>query len=141
MKQIELHKSADNRVLAGVCGGIGEYLEIDPTIVRFVFVIFALWGGIGLIAYIVLAFIMPESGESSAEAARKLKDQVHAHQVNPRHWQTQPSSVAWLGIILILLGTVWLMSNFGFFPGIAWQDAWPIFLVGLGLWFLLRRVG
>ena len=50
---------SSNRMLSGVCGGLGEYLNIDPTVVRILFVIFGMCGG-GVIAYIVAAIIMPE---------------------------------------------------------------------------------
>lgn len=49
-----LHRSVTDRVVAGVCGGIAEYLAIDPSLVRIAFVVGTLWG-IGLLIYIVLA--------------------------------------------------------------------------------------
>ena len=60
MEQKRLYKSSTNRVLCGVCGGIGEYFNIDPTIIRLIFVLFVFGVGIGLLAYIVAAIIMPE---------------------------------------------------------------------------------
>lgn len=60
MEQKRLYKSSTNRVLCGVCGGIGEYFNIDPTIIRLIFVIFVFGVGSGLLAYIVAAIIMPE---------------------------------------------------------------------------------
>ena len=56
----KLHKSASNRMIAGVCGGIAEYLNADPTVVRLVTVLLMLGWGSGLLAYIVCALIMPE---------------------------------------------------------------------------------
>lgn len=55
-----LIKSRTNKVICGVCGGIGEYLNIDPTAVRLLWIIFSLLGGSGVIAYILAAIIMPE---------------------------------------------------------------------------------
>jgi phage shock protein PspC (stress-responsive transcriptional regulator) len=55
----ELRKSATNRMLCGVCGGIGEYFNIDPTIVRLIFVLIGCTGT-GLVAYLVMAIIMPD---------------------------------------------------------------------------------
>lgn len=55
-----LYKSRDNRVLCGVCGGIGEYFNIDPVIVRIALVILCCVGFSGVIAYILAAIIMPE---------------------------------------------------------------------------------
>jgi phage shock protein C len=54
-----LTKSKTERKLFGVCGGLGEYFGIDPTLVRLAFVLLAVLHGIGLILYIVLAIIMP----------------------------------------------------------------------------------
>ena len=55
----KLTKSS-NRMICGVCGGIGEYLGIDPTVVRLLWVVFSVMGGAGLLAYIVAAIIVPE---------------------------------------------------------------------------------
>ena len=55
-----LTKSSADRKLAGVCGGIAEYFEIDPTIVRIAWVLFCCLGGSGLLAYIICAIVMPE---------------------------------------------------------------------------------
>lgn len=55
-----LSKSA-NRMICGVCGGIGEYLGIDPTVVRLLWIVFSAMGGAGLLAYIIAAIIIPEA--------------------------------------------------------------------------------
>ena len=55
-----LYRSREERMISGVCGGIAEYFEMDPTIIRLIFVLLALAGGPGLIAYIVLAIVIPE---------------------------------------------------------------------------------
>ena len=54
-----LVRSEQNKVIAGVCAGLGEYFDIDPTIVRLVFIVFALAGGPGILAYIIMWLIMP----------------------------------------------------------------------------------
>ena len=51
---------SEDRKLLGVCGGIAEYFELDPTIVRLLWVLFCLLGGSGVLAYIIAALIMPE---------------------------------------------------------------------------------
>ena len=55
-----LHKSTKDRKVAGVCGGIAEYLNADPTIIRLVFALMVLGWGTGVLAYIVLALVLPE---------------------------------------------------------------------------------
>ena len=54
-----LHRSATDRLCCGVCGGIAEYLSVDSSLVRFAFIVGTLWGGIGLLLYIVLAIVLP----------------------------------------------------------------------------------
>ena len=56
----KLYKSSVNRMLCGVCGGIAEYFDIDPTLVRLVWVIITLMGGAGILAYIIAAIIIPD---------------------------------------------------------------------------------
>lgn len=55
----KLYRSDENKMLAGVCGGIAEYFNIDPTLVRLGWVVFCALGGSGLLAYIIMAIIMP----------------------------------------------------------------------------------
>ena len=55
----KLYRSSSQKVIAGVCGGIAEYLNTDPTIVRLGFIVFSLLGGSGLIVYFIAALIMP----------------------------------------------------------------------------------
>ena len=61
MSSGQLRRSRTNRMIAGVCGGLGEYLNIDPTVVRIIFVLLTLPGGVpGPLVYLVLWFVMPE---------------------------------------------------------------------------------
>ncbi len=59
MEPKRLFKSRTNRVLCGVCGGIGEYFNIDPTIIRLLFLLLACTAT-GFFAYIIAAIIIPE---------------------------------------------------------------------------------
>ena len=60
MKGKRLYRSRENAMLAGVCGGIGEYFDIDPTIVRLAWVILGFCGGVRLWAYVIAAVIIPQ---------------------------------------------------------------------------------
>ncbi len=55
----KLYRSGEGKMIAGVCAGIGEYFNIDPTVVRLGFVIFACMGGSGILAYILASGIIP----------------------------------------------------------------------------------
>lgn len=56
----KLYRIQEGRKLAGVCGGVAEYLNIGPTVVRVIWALCCLWGGMGIVAYILCAVIMPE---------------------------------------------------------------------------------
>lgn len=55
-----LYRSSREKMLCGVCGGIGEYFNIDPTLIRLAWVIGSFWLGAGIIAYIIAAIIIPK---------------------------------------------------------------------------------
>ena len=58
-----LYKSATDKKLDGVCAGIGEYLDIDPTLIRLLWAFATCFAGAGLLAYIIAAIIMPRKPE------------------------------------------------------------------------------
>ena len=57
----KLYKSNQNKMIDGVCGGIAEYFDIDPTVVRLIWALFSLMGGSGILAYIIAAIIIPRN--------------------------------------------------------------------------------
>lgn len=60
MEQKKLYRSRTDRMICGVCGGIGEYFNIDATIVRLLFVLLGLTAGSGILAYFIAAIIIPD---------------------------------------------------------------------------------
>ena len=71
-----IHKSVKDKKIAGVCGGIAEYLNVDPTIIRLAFALLAVGWGSGLLAYIVCAIILPEgdAGADEDESAEETEE-------------------------------------------------------------------
>jgi phage shock protein PspC (stress-responsive transcriptional regulator) len=154
-----LERSTTNRVIGGVCGGIAEYLAVDATLVRVVFVVTAfLTAGLGILAYIVLLVLMPQPGQpapftsspppaASADTTARLDADstatapatvvpvdpaVHAAEAERRRMA--------FGYILIALGVAFLLSNAGVFRFVQWQFLWPLVLIGIGILFLVQRV-
>lgn len=66
--QKKLYRSVSDRKLAGVCGGIAKYLNMDPTVIRVLWAIISLFAFIGVAAYIVCAFIIPEESTNIIDA-------------------------------------------------------------------------
>lgn len=60
-KTKRLYRSRTEKILGGVCGGIAEYFNVDPTIVRILWILFCLAYGAGILLYIILWFIMPKT--------------------------------------------------------------------------------
>ena len=69
MSDKKLMRNPEDKMLFGVCSGLADYLNIDPVIIRLIFVLLVIFGnGIGLIAYIILAILMPEPNVPVAKA-------------------------------------------------------------------------
>lgn len=139
-----LERSQRDKMIAGVCGGIAEYLQIDVTWVRLVFAVLAVFGGIGVIAYIVLLIIMPMSGQRviAGEPSAMPADTTVPYSATPleprapidteRRRQTA-------GFALIAIGVIFLLNNQGAFRFLEWRYIWPLALVAVGVLLLVQR--
>ena len=78
-----LYRSTQDRMFAGVCGGIADYLDVDPTLVRLFFVALTLMGGPGIIIYIVLMLIVPEQPHQEAKAKNKEEEDLVVQSSGP----------------------------------------------------------
>ena len=129
----ELKKSRTNKVIGGVCGGIGEYFDIDPVFVRIVAVMLALGThGVGVVAYIIAMIIMP-TNEVQFRVNEK-GETVPVEDVTPEYssWNKYIP-----GIILICIGVIWLVQdNFYWFD---FSELWPLILIIVGLFLVFRR--
>jgi phage shock protein C len=127
-----LHRSRSDRVVAGVCGGLGEYLGIDPVVVRLGFILLTVAGGIGLPVYLLLAVIMPSAASVGASKAIPVWGGLES---NWRHQRRRRLAAA----ALILLGSYFLLENAGLLHWLAPGVFWPMVLIGLGVLLLTRR--
>ena len=66
--QKKLYRSATDKKLAGVCGGVAKYLNMDPTVIRILWAIISLFAFVGVVAYILCAFIIPEEPSNIIDA-------------------------------------------------------------------------
>jgi phage shock protein C len=115
-----LVRSRDDRVIAGVCGGLGRYLGIDPVLVRIAALILVFAGGAGILLYVIGWIAMPEEdGEGAIGASERT------------------SGAVILGFAFVVLGAFFLLDEF--WPDfLSWQYVWPIVLIGVGAAILLR---
>ena len=66
--QKKLYRSVSNRMLAGVCGGIAEYLNVDATVVRVLWAVISLFWFVGIAAYVICLFLIPEEPSNIIDA-------------------------------------------------------------------------
>ncbi len=80
MEQKRLYRSKTNRIFAGICGGLGEYLNIDPVVLRLIWVLVVIFTGVfpGVVAYIIAIFIIPE-GKNHAHHVHDVPYTQHEH--------------------------------------------------------------
>ena len=76
----KLYRSNDDRWLAGVCGGIGEYLDVDPTLIRVLFILFGFAVGGGLLIYIILWLVIPQAPEMAEKAGDDIFEPEEAEE-------------------------------------------------------------
>jgi phage shock protein C len=147
-----LVRPRSERMIAGVCGGLGLYFGIDPVIVRLLFVVLALSTGLTLILYPILWLIMPEAADAMAlpPGARFDPQTGEPLPAEPASGATvrlpdagaQPGGTTSprtrvLALVLVVVGTLLLLDNLGAFFGFRLSSfALPVMLVGLGMYLL-----
>ena len=144
MNNRRLYRSETDSVLGGVAGGVSEYLDVDPAIVRVVWALLALLtGGIFFVLYIVMWIVVPygpASGEVDAGDSA-------APEGGPATWNAQPPRRArrssgggsWIfGLVLIGLGLYFLAREY--FPEVHVDRLWPLGLILIGLVLLVGAI-
>jgi phage shock protein C len=151
-----LYRSSTQRMLGGVCGGLGEYFNIDPTLVRIVYILVTIATGLllGIGLYIVLWLIVPseasvgkslresmrENVDEMAQSARDITNGVQAtlrRSPNEGARRIEPAALA--GLILVAIGVLFLLANLDLLGWLRWARFWPLILIVIGLLLLLRR--
>ncbi len=128
-----LYRSKQDRYIAGICGGLGNFFKIDSTWIRLAFILLSLANGIGIVIYILTWMFVPENlneeniksnfvDKTIKNVKKKCKDK------NKKH--------IYFGAGLIFLGCFFIIANV--FPSI-YKIFWPLTLVGVGVLILIKR--
>lgn len=132
----QIYRSRENKVIAGVCGGFAEFFNIDPTIVRILWVAISLTFGAGVIAYIIAAAVMPKRQPGSYNNTYKYDDDSNFNfNSDMEDWKDKPNfdsekSRHIVGIGLIFIGAMFLIKQFFHWFDFKWF--WPLLLIGIG---------
>lgn len=137
MAETRLYRSRTDTIVAGVCGGIGTYLKVDPILFRILFVFGILVGGGGLIAYIVMWIIIPL--ENTITINTNQMETENSNNLNKEKEKKSNSNDGnlWGGIILITIGGLFLIDRF--MPRINFGDLWPVILIAVGAILIVKN--
>lgn len=154
----KLYRSKHDRIIAGVCGGIAEYFNVDSTLVRLALVFTFLFQGIGLIAYIICWIIISEqpqqneyempddyyidnegnkekeskNNNSNYQAKQKQKEsEIEYHKNNQEEKNNSSNRKNIFAVIMIIVGAIFLIDIW--LPDIYWERYWPLMLIAVGV--------
>jgi phage shock protein PspC (stress-responsive transcriptional regulator) len=134
-----IYRSRKESMIAGVCGGLGEYFDIDPVIIRLIFVLLIFAGGAGLIGYIIAWIIIPLNPEAGSPPGTATTGEASGTAA-PESQATSPdkreSRALLAGLILITLGVLFLFSNL--FHWFRFWALWPVILIVIGAIIILK---
>lgn len=147
MEPKRFYRSTTDKKIAGVAGGLGIYFEIDPLLVRLLFVILSLAGGGGVLIYLILWLVTPERPREFQHSNTYTEPEAQPEQPinNP---QSSPDDVQSHGrrrgnligaLVLITLGVLFLVDEF--IDNIDFGDLWPILLIVIGIGLLVNSFG
>lgn len=156
-----LFRSRDDRMIAGVAGGLAELWDADPSLVRLGWALLAIFtGGIAIIVYIVLAIVVPEEDDvadwtmspgetvggstSAAELARAARAAAREARRQRRELRRAsrghgPRAGAMVIGLLFILGGAWFLAR-EYLPWLDWDWVWPTSLVAVGILVLVLAV-
>lgn len=127
-----------DRKIAGVCGGIAEYLTIDPILVRAIFLCLLFFGGSGFIIYLILLIVMPEQDahytdyvEVNEEETKKTENSEPETTMNEIPKKALNTGSLIFGLLLILAGVFFFLRNF--FPFFRFEYWFPLVLIVIGI--------
>jgi phage shock protein C len=152
-----LYRSRSDRMIAGVCGGLGEYLAVDPVWIRLGFVLLLVGAaGAGFWAYIILWIIIPEEGRQTTTPGDTVQANVQEMADRAREFgqglqrglqgdrapsEAGPASGPILvGVAFILLGALLLLNQLNLFWWLRWRTMWPLLLIFIGGAMLFSRL-
>jgi len=136
----KLYRSKTNRVIFGICGGLGEYFDIDPLVIRILFILLTFTGGSGIVIYLILAIMIPDSSgnkksineviSGTQEKTQELAEEIKKN----RDWIVNIKNI--VGLVILFIGLDILFEqifDFNPFSIINWGIVWALIIVLIGL--------
>jgi len=139
-------RSESNRVLGGVCGGLGEYLGIDPIFIRIFFIVWTVLGELSVLVYFILWLVIPSQSAAESGGSEPLdlgaRFRILGREIGEAARQPSSQLITFAGVGLIAWGVYYLLEQFGF-PWVYWDYSgylWPALLILAGAIVLARAL-
>ena len=136
MEGKRLFRSSRGRIIGGVASGLAKYFNVDVIIFRLIFIIAMIFGGGGLIAYLILWIVLPEDNEpiitpNSQEPLDITSEEPQYQSSNKGKMPAGNKAGAMIiGVLLVLFGAVLLLKNY--IPKFNWDYVWPLIFIFAG---------
>lgn len=139
----KLTRSSSDTVIAGVAGGLAEYLEIDSTVIRVIFIILSFAGGFGFLVYLILALVIPPASAKSEPTStldQKVSELHEEIKQKAKDWQEKKPGErtrsrggrSLIGWALLLVGAFLLLERLNIVDFNWIETYWPALLVAAG---------
>lgn len=142
IKEKTLYRSKTNRLIGGVCGGLGEYFLIDPTVIRIIFILISIFGGGGILLYLILWLIIPsDKGKkvSVQENAEEIKEEAKDILEKGKYYAKKDEGRYVFGLMLALIGFLFLLENFGVLRIEQFFKLWPLILIIIAFGIIFKK--
>jgi phage shock protein C len=134
-----LYKSANDKIFFGVSGGLAEYFDVDPALVRVAFICLCFLAGAGFLLYLVLALVMPTGAVVDADRGAGQMGDGEAQEGVIGRADIANRRRNTFGLGLVIAGVIILFVNIGALSWFRWDLFWPLALVALGTAILANR--
>ena len=138
MNPQKLWRKKDDKVIAGICSGLGQYFNSDPILFRFAFLALLFAGGSSIFIYIILWIVLPSepiATKSETIYTETINASDAGNQIN--EIQSTDSTSLVFGLLLISGGVLLLLNNL--IPYLKIQKLWPVILIMIGLGLLFNK--
>lgn len=142
----KLYRSSTEKMLGGICGGLGEYFDVDPVLVRIAFVALAFIGGTGIPVYFLLWIVIPKDmadSETSKDNLKEVSDEIkegvqNAAQTIKKHTKRGNNKIL-IAYVLLFVGIAGLTNEFFSIRLFKWGILWPVFFIIISIFILYNK--
>ena len=139
----KLYRDEHHKVIGGVCAGLADYLNIDVSIVRIIFLVSLVLKGVGFIPYIILWIVLPKKNYIFNDPTVDYKvppdPMGYYNPTEPFPVKKKSNFSVIAGAALLVMGAFFLLDEFNFIPDVDFGQLWPVILIVIGITFIFSQ--